>query len=350
MHTFANRASACSRAVLPRPNVIRSYVPAFFIPLRVQCAHQGAHIAAPAWPHVQPRRRAVAIVSRSFQASEANLEAIPSDVKLEVDKGSTAKEVTYDEASKTIKIPLAAMNDGQRRTKMVMFTCNKCGGRSARLINPVAWEKGAVFCQCQHCGVWHTLRAAKHIIEEVRYNEPEWDLNDPQWDLEDFFTLVEQEPEAGEDGAEDAMQEDGSDVSSQSELALPSDIMEDQATSDAQDDTQTTTVDNSNTTQNDNAYSIPQTDSYTASHNTISAQVDSSSSSAAPSSSHGGHSGHSSHSTAPDTTYSSSNSHTSAHNDSYTSSHNDSHSTSSYSYDTNDSYSDSGDCGGGDSD
>lgn len=157
---------------------------------------------------------------------------IHADVKLELDPDTAAKEVTYDEPSKTIKIPLAAINDGQRRTKMVMFTCNQCGkdvswlplaqqallhsrakclvspgqqcypwtlhitsqhyynmvpscciyagGRSARLVNPVAWEKGAVFCQCQHCGVWHTLRAAKHIMEEVRYNDPDWQLEGQQ--------------------------------------------------------------------------------------------------------------------------------------------------------------------------
>eukprot|EP00882_Tetradesmus_deserticola_P028738 GHRQ01032020.1.p1 GENE.GHRQ01032020.1~~GHRQ01032020.1.p1 ORF type:complete len:117 (+),score=50.90 GHRQ01032020.1:696-1046(+) len=59
---------------------------------------------------------------------------------------------------------------------MVMFTCNKCGGRSARLVNPVAWEKGAVFCQCQHCSVWHTLAAHPSILEEIRYNDPQWQL------------------------------------------------------------------------------------------------------------------------------------------------------------------------------
>lgn len=48
------------------------------------------------------------------------------------------------------------------------------GGRSARLVNPLAWEKGAVFCQCQRCGVWHTLAANNpRIIEEVRYDDPE---------------------------------------------------------------------------------------------------------------------------------------------------------------------------------
>ena len=45
------------------------------------------------------------------------------------------------------------------------------GGRSARLVNPIAWEKGLVFAQCQHCDVWHTLAANNpRIYEEVRYD------------------------------------------------------------------------------------------------------------------------------------------------------------------------------------
>eukprot|EP00775_Hariotina_reticulata_P003524 gene3524-biopygen5224 len=115
------------------------------------------------------------VIRSAIQVCRSSLvpDAIPSDVTLELDPDTSKREVTYDEDSKTVRIPLAAINDGQRRTKMVMFTCNKCGGRSARLVNPVAWEKGAVFAQCQHCDVWHTLAAAPHIIEEVRYNDPE---------------------------------------------------------------------------------------------------------------------------------------------------------------------------------
>jgi hypothetical protein len=50
-----------------------------------------------------------------------------ADLQLELNPDAAAKEVTYDEATKTVRIPLAAVNDGQRRTKMVMFTCNQCG-------------------------------------------------------------------------------------------------------------------------------------------------------------------------------------------------------------------------------
>jgi hypothetical protein len=46
---------------------------------------------------------------------------------LELNPDAAAKEVTYDEETKTVRIPLAAVNEGQRRTKMVMFSCNQCG-------------------------------------------------------------------------------------------------------------------------------------------------------------------------------------------------------------------------------
>lgn len=63
----------------------------------------------------------------------------------------------------------------------VVLTCSctdwhPAGGRTARLVNPVAWEKGVVFGQCGTCEVWHVLSANnKKVFEEVRYNEdPEW--------------------------------------------------------------------------------------------------------------------------------------------------------------------------------
>lgn len=40
----------------------------------------------------------------------------------------------YDEANKVVRIPLAALQgpEGSRRTKLVMFTCNKCGEQGSR--------------------------------------------------------------------------------------------------------------------------------------------------------------------------------------------------------------------------
>lgn len=43
-----------------------------------------------------------------------------------------------DEVGVTIDLQLP------RRSLLVKFTCNKCGERSERLVNPVAWHKGMV--------------------------------------------------------------------------------------------------------------------------------------------------------------------------------------------------------------
>ncbi|KAG2489076.1 hypothetical protein HYH03_012512 [Edaphochlamys debaryana] len=102
------------------------------------------------------------------------LEPIPQDLKLEVKPEDGSSEPEYDEASKVVRIPLSALEgpENKRRTKLVLFTCNKCGGRTARMVNPIAWANGVVFGQCSHCKVWHVLSAPnKKIFEEVRYKD-----------------------------------------------------------------------------------------------------------------------------------------------------------------------------------
>jgi len=44
-----------------------------------------------------------------------------------------------------------------RRTKQIQFTCNRCGVRTARMVNPNAIETGTVFLQCSGCLVQHRL-------------------------------------------------------------------------------------------------------------------------------------------------------------------------------------------------
>lgn len=60
--------------------------------------------------------------------------------------------------------------DLPRRSRQVTFTCNKCGGRTERLVNPVAWEKGMVIVQCEHCKAWHKIADAANMVEEYRYH------------------------------------------------------------------------------------------------------------------------------------------------------------------------------------
>lgn len=72
-----------------------------------------------------------------------------------------------------VKVPLGVLADfSNRRSKKAVFTCNKCGGRSEKLVNPLAWEKGLVLAQCDHCKVWHTLASNDpKLFEEVRYTK-----------------------------------------------------------------------------------------------------------------------------------------------------------------------------------
>ena len=49
--------------------------------------------------------------------------------------------------------------------------CVYTGERSVRRVNPLAYERGTVFVQCQHepCGAWHQLKDNLHLIDEVRF-------------------------------------------------------------------------------------------------------------------------------------------------------------------------------------
>eukprot|EP00884_Botryococcus_braunii_P022410 jgi/Botrbrau1/8853/Bobra.50_2s0012.1 len=60
-----------------------------------------------------------------------------------------------------------------RRSRQVSFTCNVCDGRTERMVNPRAWDKGMVFVQCAHCNAWHKIRDEAGLVEEIRFvDEP----------------------------------------------------------------------------------------------------------------------------------------------------------------------------------
>ncbi|CAL8461908.1 g1439 [Coccomyxa elongata] len=58
-----------------------------------------------------------------------------------------------------------------RRSRQVTFTCNKCDGKTTRMVNPIAWDRGTVFVQCGTCEAWHNIKDAAGLIEEIRYND-----------------------------------------------------------------------------------------------------------------------------------------------------------------------------------
>lgn len=65
-------------------------------------------------------------------------------------------------------------------TQILLFApwvvCAHAGGRTSRAVNPVAWQKGLVFGQCEQCKAWHVLAANNpKIYEEIRYTKDEVD-------------------------------------------------------------------------------------------------------------------------------------------------------------------------------
>lgn len=67
------------------------------------------------------------------------------------------------EATIDLKLP--------RRSLLVQFTCNKCGERTKRLINRVAYERGTVFLQCAGCQVYHKFVDNLGLVVEYDLRE-----------------------------------------------------------------------------------------------------------------------------------------------------------------------------------
>ncbi|WZN61554.1 putative mitochondrial import protein [Chloropicon roscoffensis] len=60
-----------------------------------------------------------------------------------------------------------------RRTAKVAFTCDRCGGRTIRDVNPLALAKGTIFAQCSHCEKYHQLVDNLELIEEYNLKDEE---------------------------------------------------------------------------------------------------------------------------------------------------------------------------------
>ncbi|XP_021910314.1 uncharacterized protein LOC110824088 isoform X1 [Carica papaya] len=85
-----------------------------------------------------------------------------------VDDGSgtnTEEELSNSSAGATFDIKLP------RRSLLVQFTCNACGERTKRLINRLAYERGAVFVQCAGCLQHHKLVDNLGLVVEYDLRE-----------------------------------------------------------------------------------------------------------------------------------------------------------------------------------
>lgn len=58
-----------------------------------------------------------------------------------------------------------------RRSLLVQFTCDLCDERTERLVNRLAYERGAVFVQCAGCQRLHKLVDNLGLITEYDFRE-----------------------------------------------------------------------------------------------------------------------------------------------------------------------------------
>ncbi|XP_043708435.1 uncharacterized protein LOC122657709 [Telopea speciosissima] len=80
--------------------------------------------------------------------------------------------------------PWSLFTKSPRRRMRVAFTCNVCGQRTTRAINPHAYTDGTVFVQCCGCNVFHKLVDNLNLFHEMKcYVGPSFRYKDPQGDV-----------------------------------------------------------------------------------------------------------------------------------------------------------------------
>uniref|UniRef100_A0ACD6AAM1 Uncharacterized protein n=1 Tax=Avena sativa TaxID=4498 RepID=A0ACD6AAM1_AVESA len=65
-------------------------------------------------------------------------------------------------------LPWSLFTRSPRRRMRVAFTCNVCGQRTTRAINPHAYTDGTVFVQCCGCNVFHKLVDNLNLFHEMK--------------------------------------------------------------------------------------------------------------------------------------------------------------------------------------
>ncbi|CAL9082953.1 unnamed protein product [Musa acuminata var. zebrina] len=74
-----------------------------------------------------------------------------------------------DSADQTVlTFPWSLYTRSPRRRMRVAFTCNICGQRTTRVINPHAYTDGTVFVQCCGCNVFHKLVDNLNLFHEMK--------------------------------------------------------------------------------------------------------------------------------------------------------------------------------------
>ncbi|KAF8019670.1 hypothetical protein BT93_G0380 [Corymbia citriodora subsp. variegata] len=80
--------------------------------------------------------------------------------------------------------PWSLFTKSPRRRMRVAFTCNVCGQRTTRAINPHAYTDGTVFVQCCGCNIFHKLVDNLNLFHEMKcYVNPSFNYKEPKWDV-----------------------------------------------------------------------------------------------------------------------------------------------------------------------
>ncbi|KGN43276.1 uncharacterized protein LOC101212325 [Cucumis sativus] len=95
--------------------------------------------------------------------------------------------------------PWSLFTKSPRRRMLVAFTCNICGQRTTRAINPHAYTDGTVFVQCCGCNAYHKLVDNLNLFHEMKcYINPSFNYGSNGWGDVNFKYL-----DVEEDGNDD---------------------------------------------------------------------------------------------------------------------------------------------------
>ncbi|XP_023888745.1 uncharacterized protein LOC112000808 [Quercus suber] len=87
-------------------------------------------------------------------------------------------------------LPWSLFTKSPRRRMRVAFTCNICGQRTTRAINPHAYTDGTVFVQCCGCNAFHKLVDNLNLFHEMKcYVSPDFNYRGQGWDNVNFKYL-----------------------------------------------------------------------------------------------------------------------------------------------------------------
>ncbi|XP_010539089.1 PREDICTED: uncharacterized protein LOC104813220 [Tarenaya hassleriana] len=100
-----------------------------------------------------------------------------------VPAGAEERSVTENVST----FPWSLFTKSPRRRMRVAFTCNVCGQRTTRAINPHAYTDGTVFVQCCGCNVFHKLVDNLNLFHEMKcYVNPSFNYRDQKTDISGF--------------------------------------------------------------------------------------------------------------------------------------------------------------------